>query len=124
MPSEQWEILATAFAKWLKTLSYSRLLIKPHPNYPPSKVLRDQLPSYEILADPRGLETMARDLDCACIVGTCCTALVTLKQLRPDLSCFDFGSDHYLTYAYHDDQSVINLMKSVGVELIPCKPFV
>lgn len=118
MPAQQWEPIARGFARWIQEQSFARLQVKAHPNYPPCPLLRSLLPPFELVYEGRSLEQVAPDLDAAAVVGTCCTGLVTLRLLRPDIRCVDFGSNRYVDAAYHGDASVIRLMKALGVELI------
>lgn len=118
MGTLEYRRLADAFVTWLRAQGFSRILCKPHPHVA-TGVLADLLPAHEVMTDPRGVEAMAADIPAATVVGTCCTALVTLKLMRPDLRCVDFGADFYCDYAYHGDQGVIRLMAGVGVEMQP-----
>lgn len=118
MSEVEFKIFADRFAEWLKSMKPARLLIKPHPNYPPSVYLRSLLPKFEILADQESVESMANRIAAARVVGFCCTGLVTLAMLRPDIRCFDFGHDYYLDRAYRGDKTLIGLLKSAGVQLV------
>jgi hypothetical protein len=42
---------------------------------------------------------------------------VTLKLMRPDLRCIDFGSDFYCRTAYRGDYSVVEFLMGSGVEV-------
>lgn len=117
MAPEQFERFADGFTAWIHSLNAQRLLIKPHPNYPPSEYLRQRLPPYAIETDPRSIEAMAADIDAARVVGFCCTGLITLAKLRPDIQCLDYGHDFYLEHAYRGDRTLLALMESVGVGL-------
>lgn len=117
MSEERFRPFAEAFAAWLKRLAPKKLLVKPHPNYPASAYLRSLLPPFEIVTDRRSIEEMAPEMEAGTVVGTCCTGLITLRLIRPDLRAIDFGSDHYLEHAYHGDTSVRELMLATGVEL-------
>ena len=46
------------------------------------------------------------------------TGLVTLKLLRPDLRCVDYGTRFYCERAYFGDLSVEELMRTAGVEIV------
>ncbi|HMO64100.1 MAG TPA: hypothetical protein PKE47_02555, partial [Verrucomicrobiota bacterium] len=114
----QFRRLADAFGKWRKALGPVRLLIKPHPNFPPSEYQRQQLEPYELVTDRASVEELAGRLDAATVVGTCTTALFTLKLMRPELRCVDFGSDVYVPHAYFGDDSVVKTLAGVGVEIL------
>src|SRR5690606_26386989 len=58
------------------------------------------------------------------IVSTNCTALVTLRMLRPDLRCVDYGADFYCRHAYYGDESVLAPLRATGVELVDSEPAV
>jgi hypothetical protein len=73
---------------------------------------------FEYLEDNRGVEMMAGEIAAARVVGFCTTALVTLKLIRPDLTCIDFGSDYYCDKAYHGDRSIIDVLRNGGVEIV------
>lgn len=118
MSPADFEPFADAFASWIRAQSCSRLLIKPHPNYPASEYLRQQLPPYEIWGVGQSVEALAGEIDAATVVGTCCTGLVTLQMMRPDLRCVDFGADHYLPKAYYGNQDVLTLMRAAGIEFV------
>ncbi|MFN0069113.1 MAG: hypothetical protein ACKVYV_15940, partial [Limisphaerales bacterium] len=93
-------------------------LIKPHPNYPPSEYQRKLLEPYELVTERGSVEELAGKLDAATVVGTCTTALFTLKLMRPGLRCVDFGSDVYVPHAYFGDDSVVKTLAGVGVEIV------
>ncbi len=118
MPAEEWEPIARGFARWIHTQGFARLRVKAHPNYPPCPLLRSLLPPFELVHEGKSLEQVASEIEASAVVGTCCTGLVTLRLLRPDLRCVDYGSNRYIHAAYHGDRSVIRLMESLGVELI------
>lgn len=110
--------LADAFSAWVEGQGFRKILVKPHP-HSPAGAIGGCLPPHEIIADRRSLEDMAADLEAATILGTCCTGLVTLKLMRPDLRCVDFGSDYYQVHAYGGDRSVETLLRAAGVEIVP-----
>ena len=76
------------------------------------------LERYEEVGSGLAAEEMATNLEAGTIIGTCSTALVTLKLIRPDLKCIDYGSDYYCEYAYHGDNSVKTLLSATGVTLV------
>jgi hypothetical protein len=118
MKEEEFREFADHFVDWLKRLNPGQLLIKPHPNYPPSDYLRSLLPEYTVMTDREPVESMADRIAATRVVGFCCTGLITLSLLRPDIECFDFGHDFYLDRAYRGDKNLIELMKAVGVRMV------
>lgn len=121
MTDEQFVPLAKAYVEWLKSLGFRRYLVKRHPHYS-AGVLEDLMPEHDVISDPRSLEDMASELEASTIVSTNCTALVTLRMLRPDIQCFDFGSNYYCETAYFGDQSVREMFQAAGVELVDFNP--
>ena len=119
MARAEFEAFAESFSRWLKQLHVKRLLVKPHPNYPPSQYLRKLLPEHEVAYESDSVESLADKIAATRVVGFCCTGLATLKLLRPDLQCIDFGHDYYLEHAYGGDKSLLRMMESVGVQLQP-----
>lgn len=117
MEKEKYDKFAHAFACWVNEQRYGFLYTKPHP-FIETGTLQDLLPPHEILVDSRSIEDMAADLDYETVVGTCSTALVTLKLMRPDIRCIDFGANYYCQHAYHGDLSVRTLFEGSGVELV------
>ncbi len=118
MDEEKYQRFAQAFVDWLQRQGFKRILTKVHPHVA-TGVIEHMLPTHEQLTDPRSVEAMAADIPAATVLGTCCTALVSLKLLRPDLRCVDFGADYYCEHAYHGDRGVIELMRGTGVEVQP-----
>ncbi len=118
MDDQKFRDFANRFVDWLNQLGSHRLLIKPHPNYPPSPYLRSMLGDFEILEDSGSVEEIAGSITASRVVGFCCTGLVTLAILRPDLQCIDFGHDFYFQHAYRGDRSLLELMASVGIQLV------
>ena len=117
MTPEHFAAFKAAFGKWIASQSYDRILVKRHPFYP-SGGMEDVLPKHTIVVDSRNLEQMAADIPAATVIGYCTTALVTLKLVRPELRCIDWGSDFYCEHAYHGDDSVVNVLRSAGVETV------
>jgi len=117
MSEADFQQFALAFAAWVKEIGSPKLYIKEHPNYPPSDFQRNLLPPYELWGSGCSAETIAGQIPAKTVIGTCCTALATLKMLRPDLVCIDFGANFYTTKAYNGDQGCVHLMDAVGVEL-------
>lgn len=118
MTEEKFQQFAESFVAWLKSRNYRKILVKPHPHYSEGP-LDKMMPEHEIVKDTRSLEDMAADIDAATVISFNCTALVTLKMIRPDLHCIDFGFDFYSIEAYKGDRSVEAILLASGVELVP-----
>lgn len=117
MAADKYLSLAQMFAAWVVKGKFNRIAAKPHPHIS-TGVIEGLLPPHELVTVKAGVEHMAEFITAGTVVGTCCTALATLKIMRPDLRCVDYGSLYYCEHAYHGDQSVRTLLSSVGVELI------
>lgn len=117
MSEERYLPFAQAFADWVKAQRFRKLYVKPHPRIE-TGILDYLLPEHEVLTTSESLEDIAGDLEAATVMGTCCTGLVTLKLIRPDLKCIDFGGDYYCEHAYHGDYSVLDLLRATDVELV------
>jgi hypothetical protein len=110
--------LNQGFVAWLAEQGFDRILVKPHPHVS-AGALDELLPSHERLEVPQSLEDMAATIEAGTVAGICCTGLVTLKLLRPDLRCVDYGTRYYCEHAYFGDRSVEDVMRSAGVEIVP-----
>lgn len=117
MPEECYSAFAHSFVHWLREQGFKKLYAKNHPHIP-TGMLEAMLPEVEILGIDGAIESIADRLPSGTVVGTCCTALGTLKLLRPDLRCVDYGADYYCKYAYHGDYGVIDFLKGCGVEVV------
>lgn len=117
MNSESYERFACAFVAWLKNSGFRKIQVKKHPRVS-AGLMEVLLDGYEEVGIGQTTEALGSDLEAGTIVGTCCTALVTLKLIRPDLKCIDFGSDYYIEHAYHGDDSVKTLLSATGVTLV------
>lgn len=117
MTEQDFAIFKGAFGAWIATLGATRILVKRHPNYS-SGGIENVLGDFEYLDDSRGIEMMAGDIVAGRVVGFCTTAMLTLKLIRPELSCIDFGSDYYCEKAYHGDRSIIDVLRNGGVEIV------
>lgn len=122
MNASDYRVFAQSFVDWLKEQGFSKILTKRHPHVA-TGVLADLLPSHQEIDDARPLEEMASDISAATVIGTCCTGLVTLKLMRPDIDCVDFGSDFYCPKAYHGDFGVMALMRASGVRIVEMAAF-
>jgi len=116
--AEEDEVLSRGFVEWLASQAFERVLVKPHPNVA-GGALERLLPPHERLDTRESLEDLAGWLTAGTVAGICCTALVTLKQLRPDLRCVDYGGEFYCERGYFGDRSVVDLMQAVGVAVVP-----
>jgi len=116
MPQVEFEKLSAGFVLWLESQKFDKIFAKRHP-FVSAGIIENMLPPHEVIEDSRSLEVMLPDLDVGTLTGMCCTALITGKLIRPDLRCVDFGSNHYLRHAYQNDQTVLKLMTSVGVDI-------
>ncbi|WP_417612154.1 hypothetical protein [Parasphingorhabdus sp.] len=116
MPEEKFKPFAEKFIAWLNAQGFDRVLVKRHPHVT-AGYLEEILPPHEEIGIGRSLEQMAASLEAATVIGTCCTALVTLKLIRPDLQCIDYGADYYCEHAYDGDRSVETLLHSAGVKI-------
>lgn len=117
MQPAQFDAFARAFVTWLESSGFRKIQVKKHPRVS-AGLVEQLLAQYDEVGIGRTTEDMATDLEAGTIVGTCCTALVTLKLLRPDVRCVDFGSDYYSEHAYNGDDSVKTLLSASGVELV------
>lgn len=120
MPAAEYERLGRAFADWVRQQGFKRVLAKPHPRIATGDI-ENWLPPHERFEDARSAEELAPAIPGATVVGMCCTALATLKLMRPDLRCIDFGADHYCRHAYGGDQGVMDFLRGSGVELVPSR---
>jgi hypothetical protein len=110
--------LARAFVGWLSKQGFTRILTKAHPHVA-TGIIEELLPEHEEMTEQRSVEAMAGEISAGTVIGTCCTALATLKLMRPDLQCIDFGADFYCDHAYHGDHGVVDFLKGAGVEVLP-----
>ena len=121
MSEERYRPFAEAFADWVMAQGFTALYAKPHPRIP-TGLLDDLLPEHQLITTSQSLEEMAGSLESGVVIGTCCTGLVTLKLLRPDLRCIDWGGEYYCEHGYYGDRSVLALLDSVGVERVEMPP--
>lgn len=119
-PAED-EALSRGFVTWVESQGFDRVIVKPHPHVA-GGALERLLPPHERLESRESLEDLADRLTAGTVAGICCTALVTLKQLRPDLRCVDYGGEFYCEQAYFGDRSVVELMRTVEVDTISFEP--
>lgn len=117
MPAKSYSIFASSFVQWLHKQGFKRVFAKNHPHIS-TGVLEAMLPEAEVLGINGAIESIADRLPAGTVVGTCCTALGTLKLIRPDLRCVDYGADYYCKYAYHGDYGVVEFLRGCGVEVV------
>lgn len=118
MDADAYLHVARSFVRWVEARGFRRIIVKHHPHVGPG-ALEDMLPAHETWDVTASMEDLAAEVPAATVAGTCCTALVTLKLLRPDLRCVDVGADFYCDTAYHGDHSVGHLLAGAGVEIVP-----
>jgi hypothetical protein len=117
MDPARFEPFARAFVAWIEGSGYERILVKKHPRVY-GGLIQELLAGYEEVGQGLTCEAMAPNMRAGTVIGTCCTALVTLKLARPDLRCIDFGSDYYCENAYRGDHSVKSLLLATNIELV------
>ena len=116
MEPARFERFARAFVAWVESSGYRKIQVKKHPRNS-GGLIEELLERYEEVGSGLTTEEMAADLEAGTIIGTCSTALVTLKLIRPDLKCIDFGSNYYCEHACHGVNSVKTLLSATGVTL-------
>ena len=82
-------------------------------------MLEALLPEHEVIGDGQALEELASQLTTGVVIGPGTTPLVTLKMMRPELRCVDFGADYYVPRLYGGSDSLHELLKATGVERVP-----
>lgn len=117
MRSDDFAVFKNAFGEWVQGLNAAKILVKRHPNYP-SGGIEWAVGDFEYFEDRRGVEALAAEIPAKTIIGFCTTALATLKLMRPDLECIDFGSEFYCEKAYHGDRSIIGVLEAGGVKIV------
>ncbi|SFG19990.1 hypothetical protein SAMN05518801_11029 [Novosphingobium sp. CF614] len=113
---------AQRFISWKKTLPFTKYYVKRHPRATDGPLFHE-LADCEVIGEGQSIEDMAGSMPGSTVIGFCCTGLVTLSLMRPDIRCLDFGSDFYCDAAYFGDRSVERLLEGSGVELISSAPF-
>jgi hypothetical protein len=111
------DVFARTFVAWVEGSGFRKIQVKKHPRFS-GGLIEELLDRHEEVGRGLTTEGMAANLEAGTIIGTCSTALVTLKLIRPDLKCVDFGSDYYCEHAYHGDNSVKTLLSATGVSLV------
>jgi Alpha-2,8-polysialyltransferase (POLYST) len=111
------EFLARSFVEWVEGSGYRKIQVKKHPRWPGGR-MEALLDRYEEVGSGLTAEEMVTNLEAGTIIGTFSTALVSMKLIRPDLNCIDYGSDFYCEHAYHGDDSVKTLFSASGITLV------
>lgn len=122
MTEENYFEFAQRFIVWKRSLPFTKYYVKRHPRATDGPLF-DELSDCEVIGGGRSIEDMAGDIPGATVIGFCCTGLVTLSLIRPDLHCLDFGSDFYCDAAYFGDRSVEKLLNGSGVQMVSSKPY-
>jgi len=117
MSSTDYYEIVKKMKDFIDNSSFKRILIKEHPRVENDPILK-HIHFDEILPKHEAVESVIQRIGVSCVVGSCCTALVTLKLMDPDLECVDVGSSIYIDKAYRGDTSVLNLLKGNGIRLI------
>ena len=117
MDAARLEIFARAFVQWIEGCGFRRIQVKKHP-LTSGGLVEELLGDYEEVGSGLTMEGMAADLEAGTIIGISSTALVTLKLIRPDLHCIDFGSDYYSEHGNHGGGSAKTLFAAAGVALV------
>jgi len=111
------ELFVRAFVGWVEGSGYRKIQVKKHPRWPGGR-MEALLEEYEEVGSGLSAEEMAANLEAGTVISTGSTALVSLKLIRPDLNCIDYGSDFYCEHAYHGDNSLKTLLCASGVNLV------
>lgn len=122
MTATDYQRFKAAFSRWIKSLGAKRVLVKLHPNYDTAG-LEHALEGAEIYDEARAIEAVAGRIPATRVVGFWTTGLMTLRQIRPDLECIDFGHDFYAQAAYHGDPSIKTVLEASGVTIVRAAPF-
>jgi len=122
MSAADFELFKIAFTSWINGLGAKRVLVKLHPNYPSGDIEKG-INGFEYFDERRPLEVIAGEISASLIVGYWTTGLISLKLLRPELRCIDFGSDFYSRAAYHGDGNLAAVLEGAGVELVMAEPY-
>jgi hypothetical protein len=117
MPEEQYRIFAQGYAQWVTDQNFRKLYSKRHPRSS-DPLLESLLPPHEVIEDPRAIEDLAGDLPAGVIIGPGTTPLVTLKLMRPELRCIDFGADFYVPIVYQGGVGASPLFDAAGIERV------
>lgn len=118
MSDDQYRDFAEGYARWIAAQNFRRLYTKRHPRSA-DPVLESLLPPHEVINDDRPIEDMAGDITAGVVIGPGTTPLVTLKLMRPELRCIDFGADYYVPKVFRGGIGATQLFEAAGVERVP-----
>ncbi len=118
MSDDQYRIFAEGYARWIASQNFCRLYTKRHPRSE-DPLLESLLPPHKLISDDRPIEDMAGEITAGVVIGPGTTPLVTLKLMRPELRCIDFGADYYVPIVYRGGIGATRLFDAAGVERIP-----
>lgn len=118
MSEDQYRVFAEGYARWIEAQNFRRLYAKRHPRSD-DPLLESLLPPHEVIDDDRPIEDMAGEIAAGVVIGPGTTPLVTLKLMRPELRCVDFGADYYVPIVYQGGVGATPLFDAAGVERIP-----
>ncbi|WP_179473022.1 hypothetical protein [Mycolicibacterium vinylchloridicum] len=117
MTDDEYRVFAEGYAGWIAAQNFRRLYAKRHPRSE-DPLLESLLPPHEVIDDDRPIEDMAGDITAGVVIGPGTTPLVTLKLMRPELRCIDFGADYYVPIVYQGGVGAAPLFEAAGVERI------
>lgn len=117
MPEDDYRVFAEGYAHWIASQNFRRVYAKRHPRND-DPLLESLLPPHEIVEDNRPIEDMADEISAGVIIGPGTTPLVTLKLMRPELRCIDFGADYYVPIVYRGGIGATPLFNAAGVERV------
>lgn len=117
MTDAEYDSFKRSFVDWLASQHFSSIFVKRHPNVH-SGGLEEMIPNAMLWGLDGSIEDLAGIIPAGTVIGSCCTALVTLPAVRPDLSYVDFGADVYVPRAYFGDDSVKRLLSDSGVQMV------
>lgn len=117
MSEDQYRVFAEVYAGWIAAQNFRRLYTKRHPRSE-DPLLEALLPPHEVIDDDRPIEDMAGEIAAGVVIGPGTTPLVTLKLMRPELRCIDFGADYYVPIVYQGGVGATPLFKAAGIERV------
>lgn len=117
MTEDQYRVFAEGYARWIVAQKFRRLYAKRHPRSE-DPLLESLLPPHEVIDDDRPIEDMASDITAGVVIGPGTTPLVTLKLMRPELRCIDFGADYYVPIMFKGGTGATPLFEAAGVERV------
>lgn len=118
MSDDEYRVFAEGYVRWIAAQNFRRLYAKRHPRSD-DPLLEALLPPHEVINDDRPIEDMAGEIAAGVVIGPGTTPLVTLKLMRPELRCIDFGADYYVPIVYQGGVGATPLFEAAGVERIP-----